>query len=534
MAKVYLIGAGPGDSDLITLRGKRIIEKADCIIYDSLISDEILDFAKKDAEKIYVGKRMGKHSAKQDEINEILIDAAQKYHTVVRLKGGDPFVFGRGGEEVRALIAHGISFELIPGITSAVAVPELAGIPVTDRGVARSFHVFTGHTKDSANDLPFDFNTLTKLNGTLIFLMGLHNLGVIVNGLISGGMSEATPCAVISDGACAFTKTVRGTLSDIEEKVKKYQISSPAIIVIGETAGYVFLSNISYYSEVTTAKSNIESSLLISDEENTEEKIGKVSKGIPELTKIDRLAGIVATERFAERLSSELEKYDITPVHLCRMEVVEQPDISKLDDIFSNDDFQYDWIVFTSQNAVTLFFERAKKNNFDFRRFSKAKFAIIGTGTEKALNEYGFQADFEPEEYTTEMLAKLLMENVSATEKVMIPRALRGTKDFTERLSEANITFDEFHIYDVCGRLYNASQRLEELPCITFASRSGAEEFLYLCEENNIEIPRDMKFVCIGSGAADFLESKGFSSVITADVHSAEGLGKTVAEIFTK
>lgn len=340
MAKVYLIGAGPGDSDLITLRGKRIIEKADCIIYDSLISDEILDFAKKDAEKIYVGKRMGKHSAKQDEINEILIDAAQKYHTVVRLKGGDPFVFGRGGEEVRALIAHGISFELIPGITSAVAVPELAGIPVTDRGVARSFHVFTGHTKDSANDLPFDFNTLTKLNGTLIFLMGLHNLGVIVNGLISGGMSEATPCAVISDGACAFTKTVRGTLSDIEEKVKKYQISSPAIIVIGETAGYVFLSNISYYSEVTTAKSNIESSLLISDEENTEEKIGKVSKGIPELTKIDRLAGIVATERFAERLSSELEKYDITPVHLCRMEVVEQPDISKLDDIFSNDDFQ--------------------------------------------------------------------------------------------------------------------------------------------------------------------------------------------------
>lgn len=527
MGKVYLVGAGPGDKDLITLRGKNIIEKADCVIFDSLISDEILDFAKKAVSKIYVGKRMGRHSSLQDEINETIIEAAQKYDTVVRLKGGDPFVFGRGGEEIRALIEHGISFEIIPGITSAVSVPELAGIPVTDRGVARSFHVFTGHTKDSANTLPFDFSVLAKLEGTFIFLMGLHNLGVIVHGLISGGMPDSTPCAVISEGACAFTRTVRGTLADIEGKTDKYKLVSPAIIVVGETAGYFFLSNAYHKSEVPAAKSNIE----LSGNNSSNEEVGDHA---PEITMNNRLAGIVATERFSERLSSELEKYEITPVNLGRMEVVERPDINRLDHIFSEEAFQYAWVVFTSQNAVPLFFERAKKNSFDFRKFSNVKFAIIGTGTEKALKEYGFQADLEPSDYTTEELAELLIKNISKEEKVLIPRAVRGSKEFTESLLKADVSFDELHIYDVWGHLYEKNYyRFTDFQCITFASRSGAEEFLRLCDEENIEIPTDMKFVCIGSGAADFLKAQGFENVFIAEEHTAEGLGKVVANIIS-
>lgn len=516
MGKIYLVGAGPGDKDLITLRGKNILEKADCVIYDSLISDEILDFAPEDTEKIYVGKRMGKHSSSQNEINKILIDAAQKYNVVVRLKGGDPFVFGRGGEEIRALIENGISFEVIPGITSAVAVPELSGISVTDRGVARSFHVFTGHTKDSSNGLPFDFDVLSKLDGTLIFLMGLHNLSVIVDGLVSHGMSDSTPCAVISDGASPFTKTVRGRLSDIEEKVFKHHISSPAIIVVGETAGYFFLDNI-FNNHISAEKSYEETDIQFCKKTN-------------EFIKNNRLTGIVATERFSERLKNELSKYDIIPVNLCRMDVMEFPDFKKLDNIFSKGIFEYDWVVFTSQNAVPLFFERAKNCSFDFRKFSNVRFALIGTGTEKALNEYGFKADLMPDEFTTEKLAKILIENTSKDDKILIPRAERGSSTFTEELSKAGISFDELKIYDVRGRLYKAAERLSELKCISFASRSGAEEFVRLCEENNIIIPKDMKLVSIGNGAASFLKSKGFSNIYMAEEHSAEGLSKIINE----
>lgn len=226
--KVYLVGAGCGAADLITVRGKNLLQSCDCVVYDALIDTALLDFAPT-AEKISVGKRSGKHSATQDEINEILIKMAQKHSCTVRLKGGDPFVFGRGGEEIQALQNAGIAFEEVPGISSAIAIPAAAGIPVTHRGLAQSFHVITGHT---ANGLPENIETLAKLNGTLVFLMALKNLPSISTALIKSGKNPNTPAAAVSTPL-----TIRGTLADIAEKTAAANMQPPAVIVVGDVAG---------------------------------------------------------------------------------------------------------------------------------------------------------------------------------------------------------------------------------------------------------------------------------------------------------
>lgn len=233
--RVIIAGAGCGDYDLITMRGYEALKSCDVVIYDSLIDSRLLDFCKDGAEKICVGKRAGRHSSTQEEINTLLVEKAAEGGVVLRLKGGDPFVFGRGGEEITALKAAGIPYSLIPGVTSSVAVPELAGIPVSHRGLSRSFHVITGHT---ANDLlPEHFESYAKCGGTLIFLMGLRNLPEIAGRLIENGMGENTPAAVISKGATPEQRAVKGCLGDIAEKVKREDLPAPAVIIVGETAG---------------------------------------------------------------------------------------------------------------------------------------------------------------------------------------------------------------------------------------------------------------------------------------------------------
>lgn len=234
--KVYIAGAGCGEYDLITLRALEAIKRCDVLIYDDLIDEKILDFAPKEAEIIYKGKRSGKHSAPQNEINAAIIKAAEGGRTVVRLKGGDPFVFGRGGEEALALIDAGIDFELIPGISSSVAIPELAGIPVTHRKLARSFHVITAHTADTEDGLPKNFGCYAKLEGTLVFLMGLSKAGQIASRLMDAGKSPETPAAVISGGNSANPVTVRSSLRNLADDVEKAGVKSPAVIVVGDVA----------------------------------------------------------------------------------------------------------------------------------------------------------------------------------------------------------------------------------------------------------------------------------------------------------
>ncbi len=233
MGKVYLTGAGPGDIELLTIKALKVIKKADVIIYDRLANKEILKEAKKDCEFIYVGKEDGKHILPQEQINEVLFECAKKYDVVVRLKGGDPFVFGRGGEEGIFLKERGIEFEVIPGVTSAISVPAYAGIPVTHRGVAVSFRVVTGHEAPNKEHSQIDWNSF-KYDETIVFLMGLHNLKNIATKLMQIGKSPKTPCAVISKGTFKEQKVVVGTLEDIYEKVQEAKLQTPALIVVGK------------------------------------------------------------------------------------------------------------------------------------------------------------------------------------------------------------------------------------------------------------------------------------------------------------
>lgn len=233
--KVYLVGAGCGEADLITVRGLRLLERCEAVVYDDLLAPELLDAAPESAERIYVGKRRGRHSMAQEDVNGLLISKAREGKTVVRLKGGDPFVFGRGGEEALALQAAGIEWEYVPGVTSAVAVPGEAGIPVTHRGVSRSFHVITARTADAPDGLPPDLEELARLPGTLVFLMGLSRLEEIARRLIGAGLPRSTPAAVI--GGKNAPRAVRGTLGDIAERVREAGPEAPAVIVAGGTAG---------------------------------------------------------------------------------------------------------------------------------------------------------------------------------------------------------------------------------------------------------------------------------------------------------
>lgn len=232
--KVYLVGAGCASADLITVRGLRLLERCGAVVYDDLLSPELLDAAPESAERIYVGKRRGRHSMAQEDINALLVSKAREGKTVVRLKGGDPFVFGRGGEEALALQAAGIEWEYVPGVTSAVAVPGAAGIPVTHRGVSRGFHVVTAHTADSTEGPP-DLEELARLRGTLVFLMGLSQLEEIARRLIGAGLPRSTPAAVI--GGKNAPRAVRGTLGDLAERVREAGLEAPAVIVAGGTAG---------------------------------------------------------------------------------------------------------------------------------------------------------------------------------------------------------------------------------------------------------------------------------------------------------
>jgi len=233
MGKVYLTGAGPGDIDLLTVKALRVVRKADVIIYDRLANPDILKEAKDGCEFVYVGKADGRHTLPQDQINEVIYQNALKFDIVVRLKGGDPLVFGRGGEEAKYLKSRGIEYEFIPGVTSAISVPAYAGIPVTHRGVAVSFKVVTGHETLNKNQSQVDWESM-KADETIVFLMGLHNLNNIVKNLMRIGRSDNTPCAVISRGTTPEQKSVVGTLSNINAKVKESNIQTPALIVVGK------------------------------------------------------------------------------------------------------------------------------------------------------------------------------------------------------------------------------------------------------------------------------------------------------------
>ena len=491
---VYLVGAGPGDPGLITCYGKELLNRCEVLIYDHLGTSELLGLVPQTCIKQYVGKIAGAHSQKQEEINRMLVDAAKNYHTVVRLKGGDPFVFGRGSEEVLVLQKEGISYEVVPGITSAVALPELCGIPVTHREAGRSFHVFTGHTNQKEQTL----SHIHPEEGTSIFLMGLTHLDEITKKLRDEGKDPETPVAVISRGTMPGQKMVRGTLCDITEKVQKETILPPAIIVVGANAAC----------------------------QMKEEKTGSLA---------GCSVGVVATGKLKEKLRSHLREKGARLFTLCDMRVTAAEGAELLKKILPKIR-QYDWIVFTSQNGVREFFRFVKAEECDIRCFSNIRFAVVGTGTKEALKQEGFHADYMPEQFTTKALAQGLIKQVKKEEKLLLVRARQASEELPAILSQNQISFESCPLYDVVGEMREYGECPELFDAIAFFSASGVDAYLKGKKEEEIRtlMSQDTLICAIGEVTKQRLNAYGLSPDVVPEqydlTHMIEKLEEKLAE----
>lgn len=496
---VYLVGAGPGDPGLITEKGLSRLKSCDVVVYDSLASDLLLKAVPDHCEKIYVGKRAGAHSMKQEEISQLLVELAEKGLHIVRLKGGDPFVFGRGGEEIIALQKADIPFEVVSGVTSAVAALASAGIPVTHRALSRSFHVMTGHTLSEEGTLPPDFDAFARLSGTLIFLMGLGNLPLIVKGLIKQGKPDTTPAAVIESGTLPGQKVVRGNLLDLEQKAKDAGIKSPAIIVVGDTAALDFSS---------TNKLPLEGCRI----------------------------GITGTPSFTGKLYKELSYLGGTAEQLFSLELKTYWDEERMLKAYE-DLLGYTWIVFTSANAVREFFVGLIKCGKDYRAVGHVKFATVGKGTADELLKYGFRSDYTPKKYQVIDLAEGLRDEITKEDRLLIPRSSRGSKELNQILDEIKAVYDDVVLYDVVSIEETSGNRLDlinELDYVTFASASGVEAFF---EKNSLgakKLLEDVNVVCIGDITAEALASYGRKADLIAEEYSTQGVAKAICQDWSK
>jgi uroporphyrinogen III methyltransferase/synthase len=490
---VYLIGAGPGDPGLITEKGLSRLRICDAVVYDSLLSPRLLDEVPDQCRKIHVGKRAGRHSMKQEEINKLLVELAGEGLAVVRLKGGDPFVFGRGGEEIMALSEAGIPYEVVSGVTSAVAALASAGIPVTHRAVSRSFHVMTGHTLSEEGTLPPDFAEFARLSGTLVFLMGLGNLSLIVKGLLNQGKPGMTPAAVIQNGTLPGERTIRGTLTDIEEKVLADGIESPAIIVVGEVASLDFSS---------TLKQPLEGSRI----------------------------GVTGTDSFTVRLRKQLESLGGASECILSLSIESHRKGGKMKEAYGKLP-SYTWIVFTSANGVREFFHGLLEWGYDFRSVGHVKIAAVGKGTADELQRYGFLADYIPEKYQVQDLAAGLKGMVSGDDRLLIPRSLSGSKVLNEILDETGIPYDDIVLYEVAlagTGTENRAEALKHLDYLTFSSASGVEAFFREADEEIKEALAGLKVVCIGDITAKALMEQGRKADIIAGIYSIQGITEAI------
>lgn len=459
--KVYLIGAGCGDWQLITIKGLNYLKLCDCVIYDRLIPKKLLEFVPKDCKKIYVGKQCGYHSKTQEEINQTIVDMALKGYTVARLKGGDPFVFGRGGEEIQKLQEYNIPYEVISGISSSITVPSNVGIPVTHRSISRSFHVITGHTLDNSLE---DFSTLAKLKGTIIFLMSLGNLETICNGLISNGMDSNTPCAIISKGTTKGEKVFKGKLFNIAEFKSKAE--PPVIFVIGETTTFDFKSTIKY-------------------------PLDNVS------------IAVTGTENFTSKLDIELSKLGAEVINMPHL--VLNPQYDNIPKDFT----KYTHIVFTSSNGVDIFFNYLKDTHTDIRTILNKKFATVGKSTADNLAKYNIYADIIPEKYTSRDLANAVIKNSNSTDNYLILRAFNGSNVLTDTLKENSLKFDDIKIYTLSSNSDALSQDISNIDYIIFGSSMGVKEFF---KDNSL--PLSTKIVCIGEVCKSTLDTLNLKNTI--------------------
>lgn len=489
---VWLVGAGPGDAGLLTIKGKQILAEADTVIYDALVGAGILGWIPEQARQIYVGKRGGSHTMPQEKIGQLLVEEAKKGRRVVRLKGGDSFVFGRGSEEAALLKKHEIPFEIVPGVTSAVAVPAYCGIPVTHRGTAASFHVITGHLKNG-EPVELDYEALTRVGGTLIFLMGMANAEMICNGLMEHGMNRKTPAAFLQEGTTSGQKKVLSTLENLVEDGKKQAIKPPAILIIGDVCG-------------------LEADCCWA------EKLPLFGKRIL----------VTRPERRAGHMVEKLRKAGAEAVELPAVQTRLLEDSTTLCDAVMHME-QYDWLAFTSPSGVELFFKYLKSRRVDARILSGVKLAVIGRGTAEMLEQYGMFAEYMPERYYAADLGTGLAERMAAHEKLLILRAKKGSLLLTFPLVEKSLHFDDVALYETLYREESPqAERIKELlekrafDFVTFTSASTVEGFMALLHPSP-EMTEGFTAVCIGEETGKRAVQAGMNCII-AEVPSMDSM----------
>ncbi len=465
--KVYLVGAGPGDPGLLTLRGRELLSRADVVIYDRLASPRIMEFVNPGAEKIYVGKRIGRHVANQQEINDLIVQKAREGKRVVRLKGGDPFIFGRGGEEAQILASRGIAFEIVPGVTSAIAVPAYAGIPLTHRSFTASVAFITGHRRFDTSEAPVDWEGLAKGVGTLVFLMGMSNLPNITENLIRFGRNPETPVAVIRWGTTPLQESIVGTLADIAGKVKESGFKPPAIIVVGDVCS-------------------------VRDDINWFERQPLLGKKVL----------VTRTRQQASQLVRLLERKGAGCIECPTIEVRMVEDTSVLDGAIEDMD-GYDWIIFSSTNAVKFFFTRLDQLGLDIRAMGKTRIAAVGSSTADAIRRLHLRVDAVPEDFRAEGLLEFFQGQDMKGKKVLIPRAVVARKVLPDGLGRLGARVTVAPIYETVPPEI-APQTLElleeeSIDVITFTSSSTVKNLFKTVPSDVIEkIRARAKVACIG------------------------------------
>jgi uroporphyrinogen III methyltransferase / synthase len=490
--KCVLAGAGPGDLGLVTLRAKEAIEHAEVVVYDYLCNPEILKWAPPDAEIVYAGKKAGRHTFTQTEINDLIVQRARVGKQVVRLKGGDPFVFGRGGEEAEALAAAGIDFEVVPGVSAAIAVPAYAGIPITHRDVASSFTVFTGHEDPAKPESDLDYGSLVKCGGTLVMLMGVQRLERVVTALRAHGAEASMPVALVRWGTTGRQETITGTLENIVDRAAGFE--APAVAVFGKVVSY-------------------------------RQKLGWFEKR----PLFGRRIVVTRTRRQAGALSAKLLLLGADVIELPTIRIELPEDLLEFGELV-RDAYQYDWLIFTSPNGVTAFFDMFFKLYQDSRNIGNVRIAAIGPGTAQRIRDYHLTVDVQPDDFIAEAVVESLRQFESVENlKFLLVRAENARDVLPKRLTQLGAIVDEAIAYRTVPETQDdtgARERFERdgADLVTFTSSSTVTNFLAL----KLPWPRNLRTASIGPITSETMRQSGLKVDVEAIRHDIDGLVEAI------
>jgi uroporphyrinogen III methyltransferase/synthase len=485
---VYLVGAGPGDPGLMTLRGLEILKAADVVVYDRLANDSLLVEARSDARLIYVGKEAGKHALSQAETNQLLAEEAAAGCSVCRLKGGDPYLFGRGGEEALYLQERGIPFVVVPGVSSAAAAPAYAGIPVTDRRFGSSVAITTGHKAEGKSHDPVRWDLLAQAVDTIVVLMGMANLDVITSELIAGGRDAETPAAVIRWGTTGRQRVVVSDLASISAEVKRARLKPPAILVVGEVVR--LREQLSWF----------------------------------ERRPLLGLRVLVTRPRHqASALAELLREHGAEPIvrSLVRIEPMEA-EVARLQTLF---EARWDWALFTSANAIPCFGEQLRAAGMDWRALAGARLGAIGPGTAVALEALGLRIDFVPTRAMAESLAEELPD-ISPSTRILIPRAAEAREAVIGGLRARGAVVEEVPVYRTVADERSSSEIAEllrsgDIDVVTFTSSSALRAMV---DAVGAEALTKHAVACIGPITAQTARDLGVAVDVEAEEHTIPGL----------